>query len=97
MVAYWVARGNVMQPERYQKYAERVPAILQRYGGRVLARGAKYQILEGPTKFNRFVVVEFPSFEQAVACHDCPEYQEAAMFRKNGAGEVELVIVDGAG
>jgi uncharacterized protein (DUF1330 family) len=47
-------------------------------------------------KFHRFVVIEFPSLEQAVACHDSPEYQEAAAFRKSGAGEVELVIVEGA-
>ena len=36
-----------------------------------------------------------PSLEQAVACHDSPEYQEASAFRKGGAGEVELVIVEG--
>ena len=41
------------------------------------------------------MVIEFPSLEQAVACHDSPEYQEAAAFRKGGAGEVELVIVEG--
>jgi uncharacterized protein (DUF1330 family) len=30
-----------------------------------------------------------------VACHDSPEYQAAAKFRKqDGAGEVELVIVE---
>jgi uncharacterized protein (DUF1330 family) len=27
--------------------------------------------------------------------HDSPKYQEAAAFRKGGAGEVELVIVEG--
>ena len=62
----------------------------------VLARGGRFQILEGPEKFGRFVVIEFPSLEQAVACHDSAEYVEASAFRKaNGAGEVELVIVDG--
>jgi uncharacterized protein (DUF1330 family) len=30
-----------------------------------------------------------------VACHESAEYQEAAAFRKGGAGEVELVIVEG--
>lgn len=33
--------------------------------------------------------------EQAVACHRSAEYQEAAQFRRNGAGEVEQVIVEG--
>jgi uncharacterized protein (DUF1330 family) len=61
----------------------------------VLARGGRFKILEGPDKFHRFVVIEFPSLEQAVACHDSPEYREAAAFRRKGAGEVELVIVEG--
>jgi uncharacterized protein (DUF1330 family) len=97
MPAYWVARGIIKDPVEYKKYAERVPAIIARYGGKVLARGGRYQILEGPQKFQRFVVIEFPSLEQAVACHDSPEYQEASAFRKkDGAGEVELVIVEAA-
>ena len=95
MVAYWVARAKINDPDQYKKYTDRVPAILQKFGAKILARGGKFQILEGPETFGRFVVVEFPSMEQAVACHDSSEYQEAAAFRKDGGGEVELVIVDG--
>ena len=95
MPAYWVARSRINDPVEYKKYTDRVPAIIARYGGKVLARGGRYEILEGPQKFQRFVVIEFPSFEQAVACQRSPEYQEASAFRKNGAGEVELVIVEG--
>jgi len=92
--AYWVARSKINDPVEYKKYTDRVPAIIARYGGKVLARGGRYRILEGPQKFHRFVVIEFPTLEQAVACHDSPGYQEAAAFRKSGAGEVELVIVE---
>ena len=95
MAAYWVARSKINDPVAYKRYTDRVPAIIARYGGKVLARGGRYQILEGPHKFQRFVVIEFPSLEQAVACHDSPEYQEASGFRKGAAGEVELVIVEG--
>jgi uncharacterized protein (DUF1330 family) len=96
MSAYWVARSRINDPAEYKKYTDRVPAIIARFGGRILARGGRFQILEGPQKFQRFVVIEFPTPEQAVACHDSAEYQEASAFRKaNGAGEVELVIVEG--
>jgi uncharacterized protein (DUF1330 family) len=95
MPAYWVARSKVNDPVEYRKYTDRVPGILKKFGGRVLARGGRFKILEGPDKFHRFVVIEFPSLEQAVACHDSPEYREAAAFRRKGAGEVELVIVEG--
>ena len=95
MAAYWVARSKINDPVEYKKYTDRVPAILARYGGKVLARGGRFKVLEGPQKFQRFVVIEFASLEQAVACHDSPEYREAAAFRAGGAGEVELVIVEG--
>jgi uncharacterized protein (DUF1330 family) len=95
MAAYWVARSKINDPVEYKKYTDRVPAIIRQYGGKVLARGGRFKILEGPEKFQRFVVIEFPSLEQAVACHDSPEYREASSFRKGGAGEVELVIVEG--
>lgn len=95
MVAYWVARGKVNDPESYKKYTDRVPEILRKFGGKPLARGGRYQILEGPETFDRFAVIEFATLEQAVACHDSPEYQAAAKFRGGGVGEVELVIVEG--
>ena len=44
---------------------------------------------------HRFVVIEFPTLEQAVKCHQSPEYQAAAAFRRApGVGEVEQVIVE---
>jgi uncharacterized protein (DUF1330 family) len=95
MVAYWVARSKVNNPDQYKKYTEQVPGILQKFGGKILARGGKFKILEGSEKFHRFVVIEFPSFEKAVACHESVEYVEAAAQRKkDGASELEIVIVE---
>ncbi len=96
MPAYWVARSKINDPVEYKKYTDRVPAITSKYGGRVLARGGRFEILEGPDKFHRFIVIEFPTFEQGVACFKSDEYKEAAAFRRNGgAGEVETIMVDG--
>jgi uncharacterized protein (DUF1330 family) len=95
MVAYWVARAKVNDPAQYKKYADLAPAIIGAFGGKFLARGGNFKILEGPETFRRFVVIEFPSLERAVACHASPEYQAAAAHRqKDGAGELELAIVE---
>lgn len=95
MPAYWVARAKINEPVEYKKYTDLVPAIISKFGGKVLARGGKYQIMEGPEKFHRFVVIEFPDFETGVACFQSEEYQKAAAFRRaNGAGEVETIMVD---
>jgi uncharacterized protein (DUF1330 family) len=94
MPAYWVARSRIIDPVEYKKYTDPLPALFAKYGGKVLARGGRYQIMEGPDKFHRFVVIEFPTFEQGVACFTSEEYNKAAAFRRNGAGEVETVIVE---
>lgn len=92
--AYWLARCKIDNPAEYKKYTDLVPGIIAKYGGKVLARGGKHRIMEGTDRFHRFVVIEFPSLEQAVQCHQSPEYQQAAAFRRApGVGEVEQVIV----
>jgi len=96
MVAYWIARSKVNNPDEYKKYADLAPGILQKFGGKFLARGGTFKILEGPEKFHRFIVIAFPSFEKAVACHESREYSEAAAHRKkDGVSELEIVIVEG--
>ena len=95
MPAYWLARALINEPVAYKRYTDQVPAIIAKYGGKVLARGGRFQIMEGPGKFARFVVIEFPSFEEGVACFQSPEYDAAARHRReNGVGEVETVILD---
>src|SRR3954470_22994150 len=94
MTAFWVAGSKITDPVEYKKYTDRVPAIIAKHGGKVLARGGRYQIREGPETSQRFVVMEFPTFEQGVACFTSAEYNEAAEFRRSGAGEVETIMVE---
>jgi uncharacterized protein (DUF1330 family) len=94
--AYWIARSKVNDPVAYKRYTDLVPGIVAAHQGRILARGGKFEILEGPQKFQRFIVIEFPTLDLARACHDSEAYQSASRHRKvDGAGEVELVIVEG--
>jgi uncharacterized protein (DUF1330 family) len=95
MPAYWLARCRIDNPVEYRKYTDLVPGIIARYGGKVLARGGNYRIMEGTDRFHRFVVIEFPTLDAAVQCHRSPEYQAAAAFRRApGVGEIEQVIVE---
>ena len=95
MAAYWIARAKINDPVEYKKYTDLVPAIIAQHGGKVLARGGRYRIMEGPQTFHRFVVIEFPTMEAAIACCESAAYREAATWRRGGAGIVENVIVEG--
>jgi uncharacterized protein (DUF1330 family) len=39
-------------------------------------------------------VIEFPTYEAAVACWRSPEYQ-AALAKQNGGAEVDLIVIEG--
>lgn len=95
MPAYWVARAKVNDAVEYKRYTDLVPPIIQKFGGKVMARGGQFESLEEPQKFDRHIVIEFPTYDDAIACHESSEYQEARKFRLNGVGENELIIVDG--
>lgn len=94
MPAYWLARAKINNPVNYKKYTDLVPAILDKYGAKVLSRGGNYKIMEGPEDWTRFVIIEFPTMEDAIACFESEEYKEAAAFRRDGSGEVQNVILE---
>ena len=95
MPAFWLARSKINDPVAYKRYTDQIPGIMARYDGKILARGGRFRVLEGPTKFERFVVIEFPTLERGIECFNSAEYQSAAAHRRqNGAGEVELVMLE---
>lgn len=90
---YWIAHVTVTNPDQYKFYAEAAPEAFKKYGATILARGGKWQQMEGQGR-PRNVVVEFPSLQAAVDCYNSPEYQ-AAKAKRKGAGEAEIVVVEG--
>ncbi|CUH18503.1 hypothetical protein JSE7799_00440 [Jannaschia seosinensis] len=90
---YWIAHGRVDDAERYELYRAANAAPLAEFGGRFLVRGGARQLREGDAK-PRSVVIEFPSYEAAVACYESPAYQDAIALR-HGISESDLVIAEG--
>ena len=94
MKAYWIAHVDVTDPEQYQQYTQRAPAAFVAFGGRILARGGKSEAMEGRVTPQRSVVIEFDSYEQALACYRSDLYQEACRHRQ-GVAKAEVIIVEG--
>jgi uncharacterized protein (DUF1330 family) len=92
--AYWIAHVTVTDPAPYALYAAGATEAFARHGGRVLARGGAVVGLEGEAR-PRNVVIEFDSMEAARACYDSPEYQSARAHRE-GAGEAQIMLIEGA-
>ncbi|WP_175649787.1 DUF1330 domain-containing protein [Pseudomonas sp. Marseille-P9899] len=94
MKAYWIAHVDVTDPQQYQQYTQRAPAAFAAFGGKLLARGGRSEAMEGRATPQRSVVIEFESYDQAVACYRSPQYQEACGFRQ-GVAKAEVIIVEG--
>ena len=94
MAAYLIARVTVTDMEQYQAYMKLTPAIIEKFGGKFIARGSNVVTLEGPEETNRVVLVEFPSVEQAQAFYNSEEYQHAISLRKDAA-DAQFIVLDG--
>jgi uncharacterized protein (DUF1330 family) len=92
MAAYVIAEVNIDNPEGYKTYSAQVPATIEKYGGKFLARGGKAQALEGDWPECRRVIIEFPSAEAARRWFDSPEYEKPrALRRANSHGRLLLI------
>jgi uncharacterized protein (DUF1330 family) len=91
---YWIARIDVADADAYKAYVAAATPAYQKYGAKFLVRGGRCEAVEGPGRA-RNVVVEFESYDIALACYRSPEYQAAAKIR-NGASMGEILVVEGA-
>ena len=91
---YWVScYREIKDPDALAEYAKSAgPAILAN-GGTFLARGGRVQAFDDGIG-GRTVVVEFPSFEQALAARESAAYQAAAA-KLDGAVERDFRVVEG--
>jgi len=94
MAAYLVVEVEVHDPARYEDYKAMVPPSLEAYGGRFLVRGGKVETLEGDWAPQRFVMVQFPSLEQAKAWWASEGYADAKALRQATA-TTQMIVVEG--
>jgi uncharacterized protein (DUF1330 family) len=75
-------------------FGRQVPAVIERYGGRFLARGGAAELLEGEPAPKRLVIIEFPDRAALRRFYDSPEYQPLVGLRQS-ASKGRLVAVEG--
>ncbi len=80
-------------PEDYKPYSANNDEIFPRYGGRFLARGGQSRYLEGEG-YERHVIVEFPSYADALAAYNDTQYQENMRIRQ-AVADGQIIVVEG--
>lgn len=95
MAAYVIGEIEVTDPATYDDYRKQVPATVEKFGGRFLARGGKVEALEGGWAPRRVVVLEFPSMERLLQWYRSPEYAPLLKLRQK-ASRGKLIALEGA-
>lgn len=90
---YWIGRVDVRDADAYKNYVAKNAAAFARFGGRFLVRGCAFETVSGEARA-RNVVIEFPSYRDALDCWNSAEYQAARAEQKGGA-DVDLIVVEG--
>jgi uncharacterized protein (DUF1330 family) len=90
---YWIAHADIHDPEGYKAYQAANATAFGKFGAGFLVRGGRQEVTEGRLR-SRSVVLEFPSYEAALACYRSADYQAAVALRK-GKADLDLVVIEG--
>ncbi|ADI05211.1 MULTISPECIES: DUF1330 domain-containing protein [Streptomyces] len=92
---YWVvAYRSISDPAKSAAYVKLAVPVVEKAKGRFLTLGGQVVAHEAGVA-ERTVVIEFDSFELAVATHDSEDYQKALTVLGDGADR-DFRIVEGA-
>tara|TARA_A200000159_G_scaffold162959_1_gene187963 strand:- start:394 stop:681 length:288 start_codon:yes stop_codon:yes gene_type:complete len=93
MKAYWITRCHVHNTVEYEEYIKLAGPAIQKHGGTFLVRGGDQIELEGGS-YERTVLVEFNSMNEAKICYNSDEYQRALQYSLNSSNR-HVVLVEG--
>lgn len=94
MSVYIIVDLDVTDPEKFAKYREQVPPLIEAYGGKYIVRGGEHEVLEGGWNPNRLVVLEFESAAAAKKFWESDDYAPVKKMRHESA-QSNIVLVEG--
>jgi uncharacterized protein (DUF1330 family) len=94
MPVYLIIDITVIDPDVYGEFVEQVPAVVEQYGGRYLARSAEVSTMVGDWQPEWIVLIEFQTIEQVQEFFASPEYLDLVPLREQSAA-TRAIIVEG--
>ena len=91
---YGIAHVDVTDADNYSLYVAASSEVIQEFGSRTIIRAGRFEAREGSSRA-RNVVLEFESYEKALATYQSAGYQEA-LKRRQQFGMSDFIVVEGA-
>ena len=94
MAAYAIGALTIHNTDWQKEYGEKMPALIKKHSGKVLARGPARQLEGQPLLGHAVVMIEFPTEEHAQAWNADPEHEQLRQLRRSGSN-LDLMLVNG--
>lgn len=85
MPAYAIGHIRIKDPAKWIEYRDQVPATLAPWGGEIVFRGRRLDVLNGEHGYSDVVVLRFPDAEAVAGWHASPAYQALIALRDEAA------------
>ncbi|ABE32207.1 MULTISPECIES: DUF1330 domain-containing protein [Burkholderiaceae] len=94
MPAYVViTREKTLDPAKLEEYKQVAPATFEQHPVMMLASHGRREVVEGPA-IEDILILEFTSYDEALAWYHSPEYQAVSDTRLQGA-DYRIIITEG--
>ncbi len=94
MAVYVILDIEVTDWDIFPEYRDKVGKVIEKYGGRFLAKGAEVVPLFGDWNLNRIAIAEFPSKKHVKDCIGSSEYESVKAIRDKSA-KTRGILVEG--
>jgi uncharacterized protein (DUF1330 family) len=92
MLGYAIFNINITNPEDYKEYIEKVVKVTEKFGGKYIVRGGATTKIEGTFPHPRTVVIQFPSYKDALRWYNSEEYKPIREIRFKNAKSIAIII-----
>ena len=93
MPTYVVFETNITNPEVLDEYRAKAGPLIEKHGGKYIARSLPPRKLEGTREVSEAaVILEFPSEEHVLAWYNDPDYVPLIKLRQSGAKSEATII-----
>ncbi|GAC11675.1 DUF1330 domain-containing protein [Paraglaciecola chathamensis] len=93
MSAYLIIQATVHDWQKFAKYTEVVPPLVEKFGGQYIAMGQP-ELIEGQDAPKSVVISQWPDCQAAHNFWQSPEYVQAKKHRE-GTGQFSVLLIDG--
>ena len=92
MKTYWISLYlEISNMDNLKKYGEKAIPIIKSSGGKPVVRGGKLKSFSGEN-FVRTVIWEFPSYDNALSCHESNDYKAAWSYAKDTTKRTMFIV-----